>query len=76
MRSGGRTWITFLFDSAFTWGVSIPIAWLLANRTGMPIVPLYFCVQGLDLIKALLGFVLIRTGFWVRNIVAAPEEAC
>ena len=75
MRSGGRTWITFIFDCVFTWGVSVPAAWLLANLTQMPIVPLYFCVQALDLIKAVIGFVLVRRGVWIRNIVAAaPQE--
>ena len=78
LRSGGRTWVTFVFDCLFTWCVSIPIAWLLANRTAMPVVQLYFCVQALDLIKMALGFVLVKKGVWVRNIVAAaPEEgAC
>ena len=75
MRSGGRTWITFIFDSAFTWGISVPAAWLLANCTQLPIVPLYFCVQALDLIKAAIGFVLVKKGVWIRNIVsAAPQE--
>ena len=78
IRSGGRTWITFLFDSAFTWGVSIPVAWLLANRSQMGIVPLYFAVQAMDIIKAILGFALVKKGVWVRNIVsgAVQEDAC
>ena len=78
MRSGGRTWITFLFDSAYTWGLSIPVAWLLANRSLMGIVPLYFTVQAMDIIKAILGFVLVKKGVWVRNIVSADvqEDAC
>ena len=78
LRSGGRTWVTFVFDCLFTWCVSIPIAWLLANRTAMPVVRLYLCVQGLDLIKMALGFVLVKKGVWMRNIIAsAPEEdAC
>ena len=75
LRSGGRTWITFVFDSVFTWGISVPAAWLLANCTDLAIVPLYFCVQGLDLLKALIGFVLVKKGVWIRNIVAAaPQE--
>ena len=78
IRSGGRTWITFLFDSAFTWGLSVPVAWMLANRTQMGIVPLYFTVQALDIIKAILGFALVKKGVWVRNIVssAVQEDAC
>ena len=47
LRSGGRTMITFFFDSVFTWGVNVSVAWVLAYKTNMDIVPLYFCVQAL-----------------------------
>ncbi len=60
LRSGGKTIITFLFDSVFTWCVNVPTAWLLAYRTGMGIVPLYFCVQALELIKVVIGFALVK----------------
>lgn len=79
LRSGGRTWITFLFDSLFTWGVSIPTAWALANLTAMPVVELFFCVQALEVIKLVIGFILLRMGVWARNIVSAqtaPEAVC
>lgn len=75
LRSGGRTIITFLFDSVFTWAVSIPTAYLLANMTEVSIVPLYLVVQSLELVKAVIGFILVEKGVWVRNIVAAaPDE--
>lgn len=74
MRAGGRTWITFLFDSAFTWGVSIPAAWLLAHMTALPILPLYIAVQALDIVKATVGFVLVLKGVWARNIVASTAQ--
>ena len=45
LRSGGKTIITFIFDSGFTWGICVPFAWILANLTGLPIVPLYLAVQ-------------------------------
>lgn len=70
LRSGGRTMITFVFDCVFTWAVSVPVAWLLANRTALDITVVYFCVQGLDLIKCVIGFILVRNGVWIRNIVA------
>ncbi len=76
LRSGGRTWITFLFDSLFTWGVSIPTAWMLAKLTAMSIVWLFFCVQSLELIKGIIGFILIKKGVWARNIVASSEATC
>ena len=74
LRSGGKTIITFLFDSVFTWCVNVPTAWLLAYRTGMGIVPLYFCVQALELIKVVIGFALVKKGVWIHNIVAPVTE--
>ena len=34
LRSGGRTGITFLFDSGYTWVLSIPAAFILARHFG------------------------------------------
>ncbi len=70
MRSGGKTFITFLFDSVFVWVVSIPIAYSLAHFTSMPILPMYLCCVLADLIKAAIGFILLKRGTWVKNIVA------
>ena len=70
MRSGGKTFITFLFDSVFVWVVSIPIAYSLAHFTSMPILPMYLCCVLADLIKAVIGFILLKRRTWVKNIVA------
>ena len=76
LRSGGKTIITFLFDSVFTWCINVPAAWLLAYKTGLGIVPLYFGVQALEMVKVVVGFVLVKKGVWIHNIVApvAAEE--
>ncbi len=70
LRSGGRTIITFIFDSGFTWGICVPFAYALANMTAMPIVPLYLAVQALELIKVIIGVYLVHKGVWIRNIIA------
>ena len=31
LRSGGKTFITFLFDSVFTWIISVPLAWIMVQ---------------------------------------------
>jgi len=69
LRSGGRTIITFVFDSGFTWGICVPFAYVLANMTALPIVPLYLAVQALELIKVVIGVFLVHKGVWVRNII-------
>ncbi|TJX41441.1 MATE family efflux transporter, partial [Soehngenia saccharolytica] len=35
LRSGGKTLVTFLFDSVFTWVVVVPTAFVLAHYTGL-----------------------------------------
>ena len=39
-------------------------------------VPLYFGVQALEMVKVVVGFVLVKKGVWIHNIVApvAAEE--
>ena len=69
LRAGGRTIITFLFDSVFVWCVSIPVAFVLSRYTSIPIVPLFLYCQMLDLIKCVVGYVLVKKGVWLSNIV-------
>ena len=74
MRSGGKTVITFLFDSVFMWAVSIPLAWFLSHHTAVPLIPMYIIVQAADLIKCVIGGILIHKGVWINNIVASENE--
>ena len=69
LRSGGRTVMTFIFDSGFTWGVCVPFAMLLAHKTAMPIAPMYLAVQSLELLKIIIGVYLVKKGVWVNNII-------
>ena len=69
IRSGGKTIITFIFDSGFMWCVGVPVAFCLANFTDMNIVLLYFLVNGLEFLKAIIAFILVKRGVWISNIV-------
>lgn len=69
LRAGGRTIVTFFFDSVFVWCVCIPFAYVLSRYTDVPIVLLYLYCQLLDLIKCAVGFVLVKKGVWLSNIV-------
>ena len=69
LRAGGRTIITFLFDSVFIWCVSVVLAFALAKFTSLPILWIYFFVQLADGIKAVIGLVLVKKGVWLHNIV-------
>lgn len=69
LRSGGKTFITFLFDSVYVWCVNVPTAYILSRFTGMPIVSLYFVCQFVDIIKCIIGFILIKKGIWLNNLI-------
>ncbi len=69
LRSGGKAFITFLFDSGFVWAVIVPIVYVLSEFTALPIVPLYLIGQGLPIFKCLLGFFFVKNGSWAKNIV-------
>ena len=71
LRSGGKTIITFIFDSAFVWVICIPTAFALSRFTDMAILPMFIIVQALDLIKCVVGFYLVKARKWVNNLVAA-----
>lgn len=70
LRSGGKTIITFLFDSVFIWCVSVVIAFLLSRYTTLPVIAVYAFVQMGDWIKCVIGFVLVKKGVWLQNIVS------
>lgn len=71
LRSGGKTIITFLFDSVFIWCVSVVIAFTLSHYTALPVIAVYVMVQLGDIIKCIIGFVLVKKGVWLQNIVTS-----
>ncbi len=70
LRSGGKTIVTFLFDSVFVWCVSVPVAYSLSRLTSIPVIAIFAMVQIADWIKCIIGFVLVKKGVWLQNIVA------
>lgn len=70
LRSGGKTIITFLFDSVFVWCVSVPVAYCLSRFTGIPVIAIFALVQIADWVKCAIGFILVKKGVWLQNIVA------
>lgn len=69
LRSGGKTIVTFLFDSVYTWVLIIPFAYILANHTSLPIITVFFLVQFTEIIKVTIGFFMVKSGVWLQNIV-------
>ena len=69
LRSGGKTGVTFLFDSVYTWVLVIPAATFLAKYTALPIAWVFFLVQSMEFVKAIIGFFMVKSGVWLQNIV-------
>lgn len=71
LRSGGKTIITFLFDSGYTWALSVPLALLLVKGLGADIIPAYAAVEGANLLKCVLGYFFVKSGKWIQNLTHA-----
>ena len=71
LRSGGKTVVTFIFDSVYTWLIVIPVAYILSNFTNWHIVTVFFCVQSMEFVKAIIGFFMVKSNVWLNNIVNA-----
>ena len=69
LRSGGKTWITFLFDSGFVWVVSIPIALILSRCTELSAPWMMALVSAGELIKCAAGYIMVKRNTWIHNMV-------
>lgn len=74
LRSGGKTFVTLLFDSVFVWVVSVSSAYCLTHFTQLHIITIYVIIQLLDLIKCITGFILVKNGIWLKNLVNKEAE--
>ena len=69
MRSGGKTMLTFIFDSGFATFVSLPCAFILAKFTSLSAPLILTCVNLVDLVKLIWGLILLKKGIWLNNLV-------
>lgn len=70
LRSGGKTMITLIFDCGYTWGLAYPVALCLALFTKVPIIPMYLCVQSLEILKCIVGLILVKKELWINKIIS------
>lgn len=73
LRSGGRTGITFLFDCGYSWIVQIPVVYSLIHFTDLGILYVFGACHAAEIIKDIAGYILMKKGVWIRNIVSEPE---
>jgi len=70
MRSGGKTFVTFLFDSVYTWIIFVPFAYILTHFTTMDIRALYPVCYLADVLKCIIGIIIVKSGHWAQNMVS------
>lgn len=75
LRSGGRTGITFLFDSVYVLCFTLPIVWLLTHGTSLKTAEVYLIAQLSDGVKAFIGLLLVKKRVWVRNLAVTAGQS-
>ena len=73
LRSGGKVFVTFLFDSVYMWLVVAPIAFLLSRFTAASIFIIYPICHGLEIPKVIFGAILLKKTSWVRQLVSKDD---
>lgn len=69
IRSGGRTLLTCLFDCVYTWVVPLPLSFVLCRMTDWPMTWIMMGICFAELIKAIVGMILVKSGIWAKNII-------
>jgi len=69
LRSGGKTVITFLYDSVFVCCLAFPVTLIVAKCSSLYIAYMYAIALSLDLIKCVIGYILLKKRIWVQTIV-------
>lgn len=69
IRSGGKTLITFLFDSVYTWCVPVVLSFILCRYTALAVPLVYMIIQFSDLIKCSIAIPMLKSGFWANCVV-------
>lgn len=69
IRAGGKTIITFCMDSLYSWVVAIPAAYCIVHFGHFDIITSYALYCCVDILKALIAFILLKREVWVQNII-------
>lgn len=69
IRSGGKIWITIVFDSVYQMFLCVPVAFSMFYVFKSTIIVAYFVVIALDVIKASFGVFLMKKGTWLNNLI-------
>lgn len=73
LRSGGKVFITILFDSVYMWTITMPVSMIFAYLTGVNIFTLFVICQFVDTFKCIFGAFLLKRGSWANILVSKSE---
>ena len=68
MRSGGKTIITFFFDSGYIWLVMVPLAFCLSRFTLLPVVAIIAICNCAEALKCIVGKMVISKDTWIQDL--------
>ena len=68
LRSGGKTLLTFLFDSGYVWCFTIPLSYCMIRFTTLPVEWVYFMCYNSDIIRCIIGIILVKRGIWLNDL--------
>ena len=74
MRAGGKTVLTTILDCGTIWALYIPTAFLLTRFTNLSILIVFAACNSMDLIKAIIGRKMIKSGTWIQNLADTNKE--
>ena len=69
IRSGGKTWVTFFFDSFSFWLVSGTLSFFLCRYTNLDIFTCFIYVQTSEIFKIVVALPILKSGSWARNVI-------
>lgn len=75
LRSGGKVFITILFDSVYMWCITMPVSLIFAYLTGVNVFLLFVICQFVDTLKCIFGAILLKHGGWANVLVAKTDNA-
>lgn len=68
IRSGGKTWLTFMMDAGLTWIVINPVAFILSHYTLLSIQAVYFLTLLSELSKFVPEIYVLKNKSWAEDL--------
>lgn len=75
IRSGGKTFITFLFDSVYEWTIQCTLSFVLCKYTNLSIVVIFAIVMCSGFLKLTFGIPMLKSGFWANTLIGFRDHS-